>query len=178
MRLGRVALKTQDPRLGGKLPHLLVVRLLRNRADFYQEILKRLPWEKLRRQIEQAAMNLPELHPPASHVVAAEEHASSTPLSALQLDEWLKKDETGVMRARRIISVEGALEEACHLEELGIMLCGALSEENPGDAENLRGVKSAFTRAFSALCDLRDELEYHRLTLLDSHKKMNNNHLA
>lgn len=160
------------------MPHPLIVRLLRNRASFYQELLERLPWEKLRGEIAHAATNLPELSPPASDVVTEAEEASSPLLLALQLDEWLKKDDIGVPRARRIISVESALDEACHLERVGILLCSALSEAKTEDSENLRLIRSAHTRAFLALCELRDRLEYHRLTLLNLCMTSENNRLG
>jgi len=147
------------------LPHPLIVRLLRNRASFYQELLERLPWERLRSEIAHAATNSPDLAPPASDAGPEVDRVPSSLLSALQLDEWLKKDDIGVPRARRIISVESALDEACHLERVGILLCSALSEAKTEDSENLRLIKSAHTRAFLALCELRDRLEYHRLTL-------------
>jgi len=140
--------------------------------------MERLPWEKLRREIAYAAMNLPELSPPASDVVTETEEASSPLLSALQLDEWLKKDGIGVARARRIISVESALDEACHLERVGILLCSALSEAESEDSENLRLVEAAHSRAFLALCELRDRLEYHRMTLLNPCMISENNHLG
>ena len=145
------------------MTHPLTARLLRNRASFYQELLIRIPWEKFRRELELAVIDLSELEPPdnVANVLVSDE--SSALLSTLKLDEWLKKDDTGIPRARRVISIETALDEACHLEQLGILLCDVLEKTE----RNNKSIKAAHERAFIALCDLRDRLEFHRIILLD-----------
>ena len=149
------------------MTHPLTPRLLRNREAFYRELLGRIPWEKFRRELERAVLSLPELKPPDGDTTASAPDVSSALLSALQLDEWLKKDDVGVSRARRVISIETALDEACHLERLAILLCDALEESGAGAERDLTVIKAAHERAFLALCRLRDDLDYHRLTLLD-----------
>jgi len=147
--------------------HPLTPRLLHNREAFYRELLGRIPWEKFRQELERAVLSTPELKPPDRDPTASIPDASSVLLSALQLDEWLKKDDIGITRARRVISIETALDEACHLERLGMLLCDALEESGAEDGQDVTAIKAAHERAFLALCRLRDELDYHRLTLLD-----------
>ena len=160
------------------MTHPLTARLLRNRASFYQELLARIPSEKFRRELEGVVAGLPELKPPDENQTASILAASSPLLSALQLDEWLKKDGIGVARARRVISIETALDEACHLERLAILLCDALEEAGSQAVRGSKEVKAAHERAFHALSRLRDELEYHRMTLLDPSNRPEDSRLA
>lgn len=143
--------------------HPLTRRLLRNRAAFYQELYQRLGWDELRQAIESAVGDLSEPEQLAEEVISAQ---TETPLlSALKLEKWLKKDDIGVIRARRVISVENAFDEAYGLEKTGILLCIALEEAYPERVSEWRSVKAAHESALIALYRLRDALEYHRMTV-------------
>ncbi|MBM3324266.1 MAG: hypothetical protein FJY66_01210 [Calditrichaeota bacterium] len=154
------------------MTHPLTLRLLRNRADFYRELLGRIPWEELRREFGLAIGDLPKTEPPDS--AAPTSSASSALLQALVLDEWLKKEGVGVRRARCVISIENALAEALRLEQLGILLCDALAEENPDSTSDLKPIRDQHVRAYLALRELNDRLEYHRFTLVGPSNLLNN----
>ncbi len=143
--------------------HPLITRLLRNRAAFYRELSQRIEWDELRQAFESAIGELPE--PELSTEESVFTQTETPLLSALKLDKWLKKDDIGVPRARRVISIENALNEACALEQTGILLCVALEEAYPEFVSGWVSVKAAHERAFLALCQLRDALEYHRMTV-------------
>ncbi len=143
--------------------HPLITRLLRNRAAFYRELFQRIEWDELRQALESAIGDLSEPEQAIEEVISTQ---TETPLlSALKLEKWLKKDDIGVITARRVISVENALGEACALEKTGILLCVALEEAYPEFVSEWTSVKAAHERAFLALCQLRDALEYHRMTV-------------
>lgn len=143
--------------------HPLTRRLLRNRAEFYRELSHQIEWDELRQAFESAVGDFPE---PEQVIEEKALTQSEAPLlSALKLEKWLKKDDIGVIRARRVISVENAFDEACALEQTGILLCVALEEAYPEFVSDWRPVKAAHERAFLALCQLRDALEYHRMTV-------------
>ena len=144
--------------------HPLTTRLLRNRAAFYRELSQRIEWDELRQAFESAVEDFPKAELATEEAVFTQ---TDTPLlSALKLDKWLKKDDIGVIRARRLISIENAFDEACALEQTGILLCMALEEASPDFIREWTSVKAAHKRAFLALYQLRDALEYHRMTVL------------
>ena len=144
--------------------HPLIRRLLRNRVAFYRELSQRIEWNEFRQAFESAAGELSEPEQPTEEHLFAQ---TETPLLlALQLDKWLKKDDIGVRRARRVISVENAIDEACSLEQTGILLSVALEEAYPEHTREWALVKAEHERAFLAFCQLRDALEYHRMTVL------------
>ncbi|MFH1010758.1 MAG: hypothetical protein V1784_05940 [bacterium] len=155
-----------------KVTHPLLARLLRNRAEFYRELLRRIPWEELRIELDRAVGSLPQLKP--TDAMAPIPAVSSAVLQALLLDDWLKKDGVGVPRARCVISIENALAEALQLEQLGILLYDALAEESPDLADDLKAIRDGHVRAYLALSELRDRLEYHRLTLARPSNDLNN----
>jgi hypothetical protein len=146
--------------------HFLTARLLRNRASFYKELLGRIPWAELRAELEHAVAGFGESALPETDATTPTPAASSALLRALMLDEWLKKDGVGVPKAKRVISLENALAEALQIEQLGILLCDALLEENAGWSDNLKAIRDAHVLAFLSLSELRDRLDYHRLTLV------------
>lgn len=160
------------------MSHSLTARLLQNRASFYQELLKRVPLEKFRIELEHAITDLPDLQPQVHYKVISTSGIDSALLSALELDEWLKKDDIGIRKARSVISIETAFIEACALERLGILLCTALEGTDSDAKETLRSLKTAHERAFFALSKLKDRLEYHRFTLLDPIDSSEDNHIA
>ena len=143
--------------------HPLTRRLLRNRAAFYAELIQRLNWNEFRQAFESAVGDLSEPEQLAEE--DGSERMEVPLLSALKLDKWLKKDDIGIAVARRVISVENALSEACALEQTGILLCVALKEIYPESANVQESVKAEHSRAFLALWQLRDALEYHRMTV-------------
>ena len=143
--------------------HPLIIQLLRNRAAFYRELFQRIEWDELRQAFESAAGDLSEPEQAIEEKVFT--HSETPLLLALQLDKWLKKDDIGVIRARRVISVENAFNEACALEQTGILLCVALEEAYPEFVSDWASVKTVHERAFLALYQLRDALEYHRMTV-------------
>lgn len=154
------------------MTHPLIARLLRNRIEFYQELLRRIPWNELRREFDRAVRGLPEIG--AVETAAPIPAPSSALLQGLMLDDWLKKDDIGIPRARRVISVENALAQALQLEQLGILLCDALSEESPDPADSPRAIRDGHVHTFLALSELHDRLEYHRLTLAPPNTLHNN----
>ncbi len=143
--------------------HPLIRRLLRNRTAFYRELSQRIEWDELRQVFERALRDFPEPEQVTEEAVLAQ---TETPLlSALKLNKWLKKDDIGVIKARRVISIENAFDEACALEQTGILLCVALEEASPDFIQEWTTVKATHERAFLAFCQLRDALEYHRMTV-------------
>ena len=143
--------------------HPLTKRLLRNRAAFYRELLQRIEWDELRREFKRAIGDFSEPEQVVEETVSAQVDAPL--LSALELNKWLKKDDIGILRARRVISIENAIDEACALEQTGILLCVAFEKAYPESAREWESIKTTHERAFLALCKLRDALEYHRMTV-------------
>jgi hypothetical protein len=173
LRFARIAVNLERV----KVTHHLTARLLRNRASFYKELLARIPWEELRTELDRALADSLGVVPPETGAATPLPAVSSALLRGLMLDEWLKKDGVGVPKAKRVISLENALGEALQLEQLGILICDALSEEYADLAGDLEGTRDSHVHAFLALSELRDRLDYHRLSLVEGSTQNENSDL-
>jgi hypothetical protein len=146
-----------------------VLIYLKNRAEFYLELQRKLPHEKMRSLIGSAAGSSETDAALSEAVELLPETIPEDPfLSVLILRDALKKPAYGQNLARTTISWEEALERCAALEETGIVLFEGLCRAGLDGAGVFEKEAARRRETFAALLKIEDDFRYHKMNLLDS----------
>ena len=141
---------------------------LKNRAEFYDELLRRLPHEQMREHVRGAMGSIAMEEALLAAVTALPEVvAVDSFLATLTLKDALKKPAYGLNLAKTTISWEEALERCEGLEETGIILFDELCRAGLDSTGEWAAQAARRREALAAILKIGDDFRYHRTNLLN-----------
>ena len=136
-----------------------VENYVRNRANFYEALFRRIPEPGMVERLQPLADPLVPTADLLDQIRSLPAQVESDLLDALKLRDLLKKSGSGSALGKTAISVDDALARAEHVEETGVLLFWSLSEFNFEFASELDKRKHALAQVLH----LTDDLRYHRI---------------
>jgi hypothetical protein len=137
---------------------------LKNRGDFYAQLLPRIPSPHIRQRLTDAVEPVtPDPDLPAALLALPADAAADVQWDALALLDVFKKPAFGRSWGRTTISSLEALRRAAEIEQAGISLYDSIIRLVPAVDPLFRHEADRRRAAWAAVIQLDDDLRYHRL---------------
>ncbi len=144
-----------------------IVRYLDNRSKFYTILLERIPSTIFVEALKTATSPFEESDAVVKEIEEYEDSSLQLAVpKALMLDDLLKKSGIGQQLAKRTVSIKEALSTSERIEMIGYTLFEALSKQELTDSQYITTVALNRQRCLLNILQLRDDLDFHRLRLL------------